>query len=86
MESSLYGIYALVVFVSEILLVRFLIRQQLVRKYRTPALSMKYSLYIGHQMFTNLALFILTFVNFLNLWFQPQNSRFEVRDRSSRTS
>ena len=26
-------------------LVRFLIRQQLVRKYRTPALSMKYSLY-----------------------------------------
>ena len=29
-------------------LVRFLIRQQLVRKYRTPALSMKYSLYIIH--------------------------------------
>ena len=27
-------------------LVRFLLRQQLVRKYRTPALSMKYSLYI----------------------------------------
>ena len=27
-------------------LVLFLIRQQLVRKYRTPALSMKYSLYI----------------------------------------
>ena len=26
--------------------VRFLIRQQLVRKFRTPALSMKYSLYI----------------------------------------
>ena len=45
MESALYGIYALVVFVSEILLVRFLIRQQLVCKYRTPALSMKYSLY-----------------------------------------
>ena len=44
MESALYSIYALVVFVSEILLVRFLIRQQLVRKYRTPALSMKYSL------------------------------------------
>ena len=37
MESALYGIYALVVFVSEILLVR---------KYRTPALSMKYSLCI----------------------------------------
>ena len=36
MESALYGIYALV---------RFLIRQQLVRTYRTPALSMKYSLY-----------------------------------------
>ena len=29
-------------------LVRFLIRQQLVRKYRTPALSMKYSLF-SHQ-------------------------------------
>ena len=27
--------------------VRFLIRQQLVRKYRTPALSMKYSLFLG---------------------------------------
>ena len=46
MESALYGIYALVVFVSERSLVRFLIRQQLVRKYRTPALSMKYSLYM----------------------------------------
>ena len=46
MEIALYGIYTLVVFVSEILLVRFLIRQQLVRKYRTPALSMKYSLYL----------------------------------------
>ena len=29
-------------------LVRFLIRQQLVRKYRTPALSMKYGLFIIH--------------------------------------
>ena len=28
-------------------LVRFLIRQQLVRKYRTPALSMKYSIYVS---------------------------------------
>ena len=28
-------------------LVRFLIRQQLVRRIRTPALSMKYSLYIN---------------------------------------
>ena len=51
MESALYGIYALV-FVSEIERVscservRFLIRQQLVRKYRTPTLSMKYSLFI----------------------------------------
>ena len=33
-------------FVSEISLVRFLIQKQLVCKYRTPALSMKYSLYI----------------------------------------
>ena len=48
MESALYGIYALVVFVSEILLVRFLIRQQLVRKYRTSALSMKYSLFVSY--------------------------------------
>ena len=35
-------------------LVRFLIRQQLVRKYRTPALSMKYSLcpafILGHHI------------------------------------
>ena len=30
-------------------LVRFLIRQQLVRKYRTPALSMKYSLYLTYS-------------------------------------
>ena len=35
MESALYGIYALVVLVSEILLVR---------KYLTPTLSTKYSL------------------------------------------
>ena len=52
MESALYGIYALVVFVSEILLVccahsfDFLICQQLVRKKCTLALSMKYSLCI----------------------------------------
>ena len=41
MESALYGIYALVVFVSETSLVRFLIRQQLVHKYSTHALSME---------------------------------------------
>ena len=41
-------IHALVVFVSEISLVRFLIRQQLVRKYRTPALSMKYSVHTAY--------------------------------------
>ena len=49
MESALYSrvfTHSLfLVFVSEILLVRFLIRQQLVRKYRTPALSMKYFLF-----------------------------------------
>ena len=51
MESALYGIYALVGFFIRNLtrslrsLVRFLIRQQLVRKYRTPALSVKYSLF-----------------------------------------
>ena len=47
MESALYGIYALVVFVSEIERVRFLIRQQLVRKYRTRALSLKYSIFLN---------------------------------------
>ena len=36
-------------FVSEISLFRFLeVRQQLVRKYRTPALSMKYSICITY--------------------------------------
>ena len=51
MESVLYSIYALV-FESEISLVRrahsfdILIHQQLARKYRTHALSMKYSTYI----------------------------------------
>ena len=44
MGSALYGIYALV---------RFLIRQQLVRKYRTPALSMKFSLSIAQQTITS---------------------------------
>ena len=46
MESALYCIYAIVVFVSEIERVRFLIQKQRLRKYRTPALSMKYSLFI----------------------------------------
>ena len=41
MKSALYGIYAFVVFVSEISLVRFLIRQHLVRKYCMHALSVK---------------------------------------------
>ena len=51
MESALSGIYALVVLDKKshsfaALTRRFLIRQQLVRKYRTPALSTKYSIYI----------------------------------------
>ena len=46
MESALSGIYPLVVFVSEIERVRFLIQKQFVCKYRTPALSMKYSLFL----------------------------------------
>ena len=48
MESALYGIYALVVFVSENSLVRYAhsfvfwyANTELVRKYRTRALSMK---------------------------------------------
>ena len=46
-------------------LVRFLIRQQLVRKYRTPALSMKYSLYVIRRIHTvkTMAISRLTFVS-----------------------
>ena len=47
MESALYSIYALVVFVSEISLVRFLIQKR-VHKYHTPTLSTKYSLYMRY--------------------------------------
>ena len=52
MESALYGIYACFCIrnLTRSLrsLVRFLIRQQLVRKYRTPTLFMKYSIFISH--------------------------------------
>ena len=49
MESASYGISEITVFVSEILLFRFLeVRQQLVRKYRTTALPMKYSVCIAY--------------------------------------
>ena len=49
MENALYGIFEIAIFVSEISLFRFLeVRQQLVRKYRTPALSMKYSICITY--------------------------------------
>ena len=42
---AVYSISEIAVFVSEISLFRFLeVCQQLVRKYRTPALSMKYSI------------------------------------------
>ena len=56
MESALSGIYALVVLDKKshsfaALTRRFLIRQQLVRKYRTPALSTKYSIYIYILLF-----------------------------------
>ena len=45
MENALYGISGNAVFISEISLFRFLeVCQQLVRKYRTPALSMRYSI------------------------------------------
>ena len=60
MESALCSIYALVVFVSEIERVsrrnegvRFLLQKQ-VPKYLTPALSMKYSLFITLKMFTSI--------------------------------
>ena len=50
MENALYGISEIAVFVSEISLFRFLeVRQQLVRKYRSPALSMKYSIRIAYE-------------------------------------
>ena len=52
-ESALYSISALVVFLSEIPLVRFLIRQKLVRKYRTPPLTMKYSLFFRKRVVFN---------------------------------
>ena len=49
MENALYGISEIAIFVSEISLFRFLeLREQLVRKYRTPALSMKYSICITY--------------------------------------
>ena len=46
MENALYGISEIAVFVSEIFLFRFLEvrQQQLLRKYRTPALFIKYSI------------------------------------------
>ena len=54
MESALYGIYALVVFVSKILLVRcahsfdlWYVNNSCVNT-RTPALSMKYALFIEY--------------------------------------
>ena len=64
MQSALYSIYALVVFVSEISVVRFLIRQQPVRKYRTPALFMKYSLYIFLPLFDQSCFFSSVFKKF----------------------
>ena len=65
-------------------LVRFLIRQQLVRKYRTPALSMKYSLclkffYTSHSnrkwisfstLFDEESWHILRFSGILGRWYQ----------------
>ena len=58
MESALHGICALV-FVSENSLVRFLIRQQLVRKYRTRALSMK-KVVVYHLFFYTVLAFVST--------------------------
>ena len=46
MESTLYGIFALVRFVSEISLVQFQIRHQLVRKSRTRAFHEVISIYL----------------------------------------
>ena len=60
MESALCSIYSIVVFVSEIERmrrrgeeVRFLVQKQ-VPKYLTPALSMKYFLFITLKMFTSI--------------------------------
>ena len=49
MENALYGFSEIAAFVSEISLFRFLeVRQELVRKHRTPALAMKYSICITY--------------------------------------
>ena len=49
MENALYGISGNAVFISEISLFRFLEEcQQLVRKHRTPELSIKYSICITY--------------------------------------
>ena len=53
-------------------LVRFLIRQQLVRKYRTPALSMKYSLF-SKYLKNALIEFVQTLPQMRQLW-QVQTS------------
>ena len=47
-----------------LLLFRFLIRQQLVRKYRTPALSMKYCLSISGLVHTHPDIFESATVSF----------------------
>ena len=74
MESASCGIYTLFAFVSEIKRVagrservRFLIRQELVRKYRTPALSKKYSLFIKQEKYTvhNMMILIDPVVHYL---------------------
>ena len=67
MESASRGIYALFALVSEIERVRFLIRQQLVRKYRTPAFSKKYSLFIKQEKCTvdNMMILIDPVVHYL---------------------
>ena len=76
MESASCGIYnyTLFAFVSEIKRVagrskrvRFLIRQELVRKYHTPALSKKYSLFIKQEKYTvhNMMILIDPVVHYL---------------------
>ena len=54
-------------------LVQFLIRQQLVRKYRTPALSMKYSLYMYLQFSRDLGVTANYWISSLLLNRKPLN-------------
>ena len=90
MESLLYSIYSRVVFVSKILLVRFLIRQQLVRKYRKPSLSMKRSLFMMEMsyvfLFTFFSLPLISIFGRLHFSFSQCHHKFFILSFQQRMS